>query len=165
MKDIVIFFLIRTCIILFAFCVGYLFVFKAMQPYVLDKLCFTNTDKCNSLQIYRYKNTFLARDTLSQIYFWYNGNKLFIYGQIDGKCEVDDYVPVTVFSLSNVKDIINFTILPNECIYKVDKIIDMYKTEYSAIYETIYVKNTSSDITNNIFNVIQTLYNNKIINI
>jgi len=171
MKDIintVIFFLLRTFAILIAFFVAYFFVFKAMKPTFLDNLCFTDTDKCNLLYMYRYKNTFLAQDSSSEVWFWYNGSKLFIYGQLNGKCDLTEYVPVVVLSVSkNVKNTseLTYEYLPSECIYTVETIISMYKKDYSCQLEKIHVLNTSSDITNNIFNIIQTLYNNNTIHI
>ena len=130
------------------------------KPEFLDKMCLTNTDSCLSLDIYYYKNTFVAQEKVSSVWFWFNGFKLYIYGQSAGVCQEKEYSSVDVYTLSMVDGAVTMTSFPDECILTLQSIIEYYKKTYSSELKTIYLK-TDNGI-KNITNVLQTMIDNKI---
>lgn len=160
--DTAFFFVIRTILTIVTFYIAYLFVLKFIKPVIFDKICLTNTQTCTNLEFYQYKNNFIAKEIQSQIWFHYDGLKLYVYDQIDGICQNTNYVPVIVFQLTNSNGAITFLPLANECIEIPDMIINRFINDYNVKKENLYVRNTTNDLKNNIFNIIQTLVNNKI---
>ena len=100
-----------------------------------------------------------------QIYFWFNGEKLFVYGQNQDQSCTDNYTSVNVFVL-NIKDNkINFTAYPNECVRQVDDIISFYENNYNVTSKIYYTRKNKDVLVNNIFSIIQQMYNENIFTI
>jgi len=157
-----IYFGIRFIVVLIGLYIGYYFVTTRFTP-VLDELCLTNTQNCTTVQVYRYKNTFVGRDNVSQIWFWYNGANLYVYGQAPGICQstaTQTYSPVNVFQMNmdKTKNIIKFSALPNECIDSVDTIVNYYKNTLNVNMESFIMSRANPTAVTNIYNIIQGMY-------
>ena len=162
----VIFYGIRFGIVALAIYIGYIFVKKFIVPKILDDMCLTNTNNCITMKIYFYKNTFLAQEQISQIWFWYDGNKLYIYGQSPEKCiDPDVYMPANIFQLSRKNDEIIFTPFPTSCVTKIETIQNYYEN-LNVIEEFIYLKKyDEGSYTTNIFDIIKSMIDNKIFSV
>jgi hypothetical protein len=161
--NVILFYIFRFSAVILALYLAYIVVYKVLGPNVAEKMCLSKTKNCSQLNIYRNQNTFIAQESISQIWMWYNGQKLFVYGQAGGNCESQggmSFVPVTVFQLSS-GDEINFTQFPNECIPNYDNIIKSYVIEGSK-EETIFLYRKDPNELNTIFNVVKNMVDNKI---
>ena len=156
--NIIIFYIIRLCIFIIAIWFGYLFVNSFIKPKLYD-ICLTDTNSCTELEIYQYQNNFIAKEKVSQIYFWFNGDKLFVYGQNQDQSCTDNYTSVNVFAL-NIKDNkINFIAYPNECVQQIDNVIDFYQNNYNVTSKIYYTRKNKNILVNDIFSIIQQMYN------
>lgn len=138
---------------------GYYLVTNYIEPDIFEPICLTDTDSCSSVELYLYKNTFLGKEKISQVWFWYNGSFLYVYGIANGKCD-DKYQPVNVFSLKVVDDVIRFTRYPNQCITSITFVEDYYKGVSEL--KNYYIKKSDFNGMDNIFNIINDMYDNKI---
>ena len=165
-KEIAIFYFVRFSAVFLGFYIGYLIVKDQIKPNVLDNICLTNTENCTQLEIYRWKNTFVMKEEISQIWMFYDGLKLYIYGLAPGECE-DNYVPVNVFKLSRDPQTsdINFTQYPNECIESVEDIITVYTNEKKVEKENVFMSRKNPNGINTVFSIIENMLNNKIFEI
>lgn len=160
--NLVLFYMIRFAILIIAIWIAYLFVQSFIKPTILYDMCLVDTNNCTELELYQYENTFIAHEKVSQIWFWYNGDNLYIYGQnIETNCD-DNYSPVNVFSLSIKGNTIDFLPFPNECVDNIDNILEYYKEKYHVTKKIYYTRKKKSNLVNNIFDIIQQMYNNKI---
>jgi hypothetical protein len=163
--DSLLYFAFRLLAVVIGFYIGYLLAIR-FKP-VLGQLCLSNTDDCMTIQLYRYKNTFLARDDVSQIWFWYNGENLFVYGQVPGICTtVNDqqYYPVNVFKMGfdNDKKLVTFSTLPNRCIDSTSSLINYYKNNLKIPLESFIIKRSSTTASTTVYQIVQALYNAKV---
>lgn len=169
-QEFFIFYVIRFIFIFLAIYIGYKIVNSFIVPKVFDDICLTNTSNCATMDIYYYQNTFLAKDIKSEIYFWYNGNKVYIYGVAPEICSQNrdaiDYMPVSIFQLSQKNDIIVFTPFPNQCVTALPIILNYYTNTLGVKKQRIYLSkyNESSYVTN-IFDIIKSMIENKIFSI
>lgn len=164
--DIIVFYIFRFSAVIIALYLAYLIVSKILEPTITDKACLTNTQKCSKIDIYQYENSFIAKEDISQIWFWYNGQNLYVYGQAAGSCKSDaniSFVPVSVFQiLLDKNDMINFTQFPNECIPNYDTMIYIYQNQYRSKKQTLFLYRNDQNELNTIFSIIKNMYDNKI---
>lgn len=163
--DIFVFYIFRFSAVIIALFLAYLIVSKILEPDIADKACLSNTEKCSKIDIYRYQNTFIAQENISQIWFWYNCQNLYVYGQAAGSCQSQKeitFVPVSVFQMSVSNNLINFTQFPNECIPDYDTIIGSYKNNHNVQKETLFLYRENPNELNTIFSTIKNMYDNKI---
>lgn len=164
--DIIVFYIFRFSAVIIALYLAYIIVSKILEPDIADKACLTNTQNCSRVYIYRYQNSFIAQENISQIWFWYNGQNLYVYGQAPGTCQSEaniNFVPVSVFQmLLDKNSMINFTQFPNECIPNYDTIISNYESQYKSKKETLFLYRNDTNELNTIFSVIKNMYDNKI---
>jgi hypothetical protein len=163
--NVALFYSIRIIIVALAFFIGYVIVKNIVEPKIFEPICLTSTDSCTVVDIYLYKNTFVAKERISQVWFWYNGEKLYIYGQASGTCDTN-YQPVNIFTISLNKDNsqLNFYEYPNECASTLQTVIDYYQYTLGVSQQTVYLRNNkdNGDI-NNIFNIINNMVDSKVI--
>jgi hypothetical protein len=143
--------------------IGYLFVSKYIEPTIFYENCLTDTNNCSVTEMYRYNNTFIAHEQISDLWFWYNGKNLYIYGQAAGTCTDPNYEVVNVCSLSIQNSTIQFNFLPNECVTKIDQILSDYKKQFNVQQEIFYTRKSQN--VENIFSIVQQLYDNNIFKI
>lgn len=163
--DIIVFYIFRFSAVIIALFLAYLIVTKILEKDVTDKSCLTNTQNCSQVDIYQYQNTFIAKENISQIWFWYNGQNLYVYGQAAGSCQKEEginFVPVSVFQMRLSNGMINFTQFPNECIPDYDTMISAYKNQYKSQKENLFLYRDDPNELNTIFSTIKNMYDNKI---
>jgi hypothetical protein len=136
--EIAIFYIVRILSVSLVFYLGYLFVNHVITPKIFEPNCLTDTDSCTTMDIYLYKNTFVAQEKISQIWFWYNGFYLYIYGQAAGTCNTN-FDPVNVFTMTLKDGNLVFTPFPDNCISSLDTVIDSY-TNLGVSKQTIYMR-------------------------
>lgn len=162
----VLFYSVRLLLIIVGLYIGY-YIVSSRFVTKMDNLCLTDASKCMTIEVYRHKNTFLARDDVSHIWFWYNGLNLYVYGQANGACQSyggQVYEPVNVFQMSlNEKDNeIQFAALPNQCIDGYRTILNYYKNELKVKMEPIIIKRTNPTQVINIYTIVQSMYDRNI---
>lgn len=166
-SNVSLFFAYRSAAIIIGALIGYHIITKYLSP-VMDDLCLTNTQNCQTIRVYRDKNTFIAKDEVSQIWFWYNGTNLYVYGQTPGVCQSQNpsekIEPVNVMQMKAdpVKNVIRFAVLPNQCINGVQSVIDYYQNVLGVKEETFILKRQNPSATTNIYNIVQSMYENDI---
>jgi hypothetical protein len=164
--DIIMFYIIRLISVFFGLFLGYIIIEKFIEPNILEQLCISKPGNCTEIEIYRYNNTFIAREKISQIWFWYNGIYLFVYGQTVGSCVKEagiEFEPVSVFTMTEKDDgDIEFTQFPNQCIPVWAYIRSNYIGQQNAQRENILLYRKDPTEINSIFNVIKNMLNNKI---
>ena len=163
----ILFIIFRLSAVILGLYIGYLIVQKILQPNVLDEMCLTKTENCSQMEAYRWENTIIAKEEVSQIWFWYNGDKLYVYGQAAGTCPDQNeikYSPVSVFSMSRDETgQVNFSQLQNECIPNVQNIIDLYRNEKKAEKTNLFLYRSDPNQINSIFSIVKNLLDNNII--
>lgn len=163
----------RIAVILLAILTAYVLYYYVVDPYILSPLCLSNTNRCLRAKYYRYKNSVLIHMQPTGTWIWFNGKKIYVYGQPIGRvCESDDYEPAYVADPTNTQ------LQGYECILKLDKLIDYYnkqgaKPEY--MYKRIKLSNTSENIVSSlkgessggvgVFDVINMFQDKNIINL
>lgn len=158
----IIFLITRIIIVVIALVLAYLLVSKVIQPKFLDKNCITNTNNCFYLDIWKYKNSFVAEIYPTSLYIWFNGQNLYIYGIAPGVCQdKENYEPVFSFTVDTSKGYPVYTANPNICVEKLTNILDYYKNNLNSDKKRIYLQAESP--TNNVFDILNLLYNKKII--
>lgn len=167
MMETILFIIFRLSAVILGLYIGYLIVQKILQPNVLDEMCLTKTENCSQMEAYRWENTIIAKEEVSQIWFWYNGDKLYVYGQAAGTCPDQNeikYSPVSVFSMSrDDTGQVNFSQLQNECIPNVQNIIDLYRNEKKAEKTNLFLYRSDPNQINSIFSIVKNLLDNNII--
>lgn len=163
--NIFMFYIIRLCVLVIAIWFGYLFVNSFIKPTILYEKCLTDTDSCTELELYQYENNFIVKEKVSQLYFWYNGQNLYIYGQNQDQSCMDRYSPVNVFTMNVVENTINFIPFPNQCIDDIDTIINYYQDTFNIQPKIYYTRKNNDSLQNNIFSIIQQMYNENIFTI
>jgi hypothetical protein len=119
------------------------------------------------MNIYQYENTFVAQEKISQVWFWFNGTRLYIYGQAPGECQDSNYQPVNVFTIQ--KDStgeVGFTPYANECVSKLETVVDYYKNTLKCDLGTIYIKKyDTSSYQTNLYEIVKAMLDNNIFQI
>jgi hypothetical protein len=167
MMETILFFIFRLIAVILGLYIGYRIVQKFIEPNVLDQICLTNTENCSKMDAYLWQNTIVAKEEISQIWFWYNGDKLYVYGQAAGTCPDQtgiSYSPVSTFSVTRDNTgQVNFGQLPNECIPNIQNIIDLYRNEKKAEKTDLFLSRDDPNKVNSIFSIIKNLLDNNII--
>lgn len=162
--NILLFYLFRFSAVILAIYLAYFIVSTQLKPKITEELCLTDSQNCSEIELYRIGSTFIAKEQISEIWFWYNGIYLFVYGQAGGVCETQNnmtFSPVSVFKLSLNNDEIDFQQYANQCIPSYVDIINNYVTNGSKKEKVLLYRKDPTEI-NSIFNVIKNMYNNKI---
>jgi hypothetical protein len=64
---------------------AYVFYCYIFEPYVLQPLCFVDSNACVRFGYYSYNNSALVDMRGSGVWLWYNGDNAYIYGQPVGQ--------------------------------------------------------------------------------
>ena len=128
---------VKVLIVIFAFLTSYLFYYQVLKPEVFDPTCITNTNNCINIEYYKYKNTVYGNVLPSGYSFWFNGDKIFVYGINNSKqCENQE-----VYEPAYAIDPDNGNPLYYECIERAGNVKDKYIKEYNIKPNYIYKKN------------------------
>lgn len=159
---VIVYFLLRLIVIGLGLFLAYLIVQKLIEPDVLDAMCITNAQSCINLKMWRWQNTFLAQEAVSQVWFWFNGSRLYLWGQASGTCDTG-YVPATMFPISrNDKDEVVFGDGATVCIDPADRVQAIYILEKKSPEEHVKLYRDDPNELNTIFTVVRAMYANKI---
>ena len=113
---------VKVLIVIFAFLASYLFYYQVLKPEVFDPSCITNTNNCINIEYYKYKNTVYGNVLPSGYSFWFNGDKIFVYGINNSKqCENQE-----VYEPAYAIDPANGNPLYYECIERAGNVKDKY---------------------------------------
>jgi hypothetical protein len=157
-----VYFLLRLIVIGLGLFLAYTLVQLLIKPDVLDEMCITNAQSCINLKMWRWQNTFLAQEAVSQVWFWYNGSRLYIWGQASGTCDTG-YVPATMFPIGkDDKDQVTFGNGATVCIEPADRVQAIYILEKQSPEEHVKLNRDDPNELNTIFTIVRTMYANKI---
>ena len=76
---------IRIIVIIVALITAYVIYSLIVKPGILEPLCLINTLGCVRMAFYRYNNSALVHMRNTEIWLWYNGYKVYVYGQPIGQ--------------------------------------------------------------------------------
>jgi len=142
----------RLIVLLTAAFLGYITATKLVSPVILKPMCLVDSNSCTRVDLYAYKNSFIGTIYPSGIVLWYNGAKLYIYGQAPGMCSKGQ--AVDVLDVQNNKFIRN----NYECITDSDSVFNYYQNILKVNKTSIYLQNVS-----NALEVFQQIVDEKII--
>jgi hypothetical protein len=119
--------IIRVVVIIIGIVSAYVFYSYFIEPSVLYPLCITNSETCNRMAYYKYKNSVLIKMQPSGYWIWYNGDNAFIYGQPTGiKCDdPSKYEPGFAINTKTGQKI------GYQCIQKLDQLLSFYEKQSS----------------------------------
>lgn len=133
----------RISVMLLAILTAYVLYHYVVDPYILSPLCLSSTNRCLRAKYYRYRNSVLIHMQPTGTWIWFNGKKIFVYGQPIGRvCESDEYEPAYLADPKNMQ------LQGYECILKLDKLIDYYKhvgSKPEYMYKRIKLPSTSQN--------------------
>lgn len=139
----------RLWVIILAFIIGIISVYYIIKPFILSPLGFTDTNKCLKIFYKTNGNTALIYVEPLNRWFWYNDNKIYVYGDSpDRYCnDPNNYTPVYV--LQKGKEI------GYQCIQKLDNVKQIYNDgkEYNIIFHCLKLGDTIPSA-QNIFNIL-----------
>lgn len=163
------FFVVRLLVIVLALYVAYIVTKRVIEPYVLRPTCLTNTNSCAYITMYKYHNSFVGQAFPSGIWLWFNGKKLYVYGQAPGICEHSDYYdPVDVIEVSGTNLETVYSRKNYECITKITDVVTYYQAVLKAVDPvTVYIRSgaVSDSININVFDIFEQLINQGIISV
>lgn len=168
---IFIFTTVRILVLILAIILGYYFVNKIIEPHVLKPECLTDTNSCASMTIWKYKNSFVAQVFPSELYIFFNGARLYVYGQAPGTCtetsESNEYVPVDVITINGTDDNPIYSRQNYECINNVESVVNYYTRVLNVSPITIYIRGSldTKSANLNVFDLFQRLVDEKIISV
>lgn len=158
----IIYIVIRILIASIALFLAYYLVSNLIKPKVLDELCLTNANNCFYLDIYKYENSFVAQESTTGLWMWYNGSSLYVYGIAPGDCKnPDEFEPVFKIQVDTssgkpqyISDII-------ECASRLDTVISYYKTQFKVNKQRIYFKTENNFYT--VYDIFNMMFEKKFI--
>jgi len=164
---IIIFVAIRLLIILLAILLGYYLVRKVVEPYVLHPNCLTDTNSCAYLTLWKYENSFIAQAFPSGLFMWFNGTRLYVYGEDHGTCSDPNYESVNVITISGTNQRAVYHRLNYECITTATQVIQYYTGILKVNPVTIYIRGSSNlpAVSLNVFDIFQRLVDDGIVSI
>jgi len=166
MQEIAIFIFTRTLFLILALTLAYLFVTKIIKPKVLYPNCLTDTNACAYLNIYKYKNSFLAQVFPSEIWIWFNGHQLYVYGQTPIFCtNKNDYEPANVIQITGTNLDIKYQMMKYECITKLRGVMDYYISSLNVEPSVVYLRSDKAGNNMNVFDIFTQLVNSKIVSV
>jgi hypothetical protein len=140
---------------------GYLIVNQIIQP-DLNKLCLTDTNGCFYLKMYKYKNSFIAQESTTGLWIWFNGLYLYVYGIAPGNCrQKQNYEPVFKMEIDTSKGFPQFFTDRIQCVTKREQVLDYYKTVYKVKEQIVYIRPDKASVT--FQEILTELYNKKLI--
>jgi hypothetical protein len=120
------------------------------------------------MTIYKYNNSFIAQVFPSELFMWFNGTRLYVYGQAPGECDDKvNYEPVDVINISGTDSNAVYIRQNYECITKAAAVIQYYISVLKAEPVTIYIRGSSKTQTAflNVFDLFQRLVDEGIVSV
>lgn len=111
----------ETIVFILAIILGIIFTLTIVSPKILKPNCFLDTNSCSSIKYRRKDNTALIQIIPDNIYMWYNGKYLFIYGSPES-CPDINTEPVFMLQKDGV-------LLGYGCINKLEDVKKLYSKE------------------------------------
>lgn len=151
---------IRIIIASFAIFLSYLLVSKVIEPKLLRKACLTDSGNCYYIDIYKYKNSFVAKESTTGLWFWFNGSNLYVYGIAPGTCREDSYEPVFKITIDTSTGQPQFLSEEIECVTKLQSVIDYYTKTQNVSMRRLYFHSDNQFFT--IYDIINTMFEKKL---
>jgi hypothetical protein len=112
--------IVRVCVVILAIISAYVFFTYLFQPYVLDKMCLTNTNRCVRMTYQNYENSALIQMEPDGVNIWFNGMNGYVFTPDTGRVCDKDTQPAYLLDPT--------TGMPKEylCITTIDKLSKFY---------------------------------------
>lgn len=109
-------------IVTVAFLTSFFVFYNFIIPTILQPGCFVDSNACVRLSYYSYDNSVLVQIRDSGLWIWYNGDKVFVFGQPVGQlCEnPDKYESAYVVNIHSGKK------EGYKCVMNLDSVKDYY---------------------------------------
>jgi hypothetical protein len=154
--------ILRVAILIMAIAVAYYLVTSVITPNILEPTCLINTDGCLYLDIYKYKNSFLAQFFPSALWIWFDGMNVYVYGYAPGTCQDSkNYEPVFSITPDFTQNPPQYTLNPNMCLTKLNQVKDYYENNLKVNKNRIFYH--SEKVFMNVYDLITLLHKKKII--
>lgn len=151
-------FLFRFLVLFLAALTAFALYGYVVDPFILRPLCLTDTNGCIRLGYYSYKNSVLIHVRRTGIWVWFNGFRIFVFGQPVGRiCENPDKYEAAyaINAETGVKE-------GYECVQSLQSLIDFYTKNSSMEFVHTRVNDPN---TFNVYDVINLMSSKKIINL
>jgi len=149
--------LVRIWVITVAILLAVVIYQFIIKRYVLEPLCFIGTNKCMKIEYQQYENSVLVHMIPSGYWVWFDGKDILVYGEPTGKvCKDEGYESTYVYDVSARK------VIGYMCAKDLTQVKAFYERQ-KASKQYIFKKNVSVDF--NVYDLINLLANEKIINI
>lgn len=148
-------FLIRLGVILIAIFTGLFLTIYVVKPKLSEK-CLINTNQCLQIRAKVVDNSALINMVPSGSWIWFNGQKIYIYGEPSGAVCTPGFEPVYVM------DPIKNTMDGYDCALPFNNVQNLYKDAKEIV---IYVPQKTDGSTFSVFDTINTLVNKRIIKV
>ena len=130
--------------ILFAFLAiytGYEIVTSFIEPEILKRNCLTEANGCFHLKMYKYKNSFIAQESTTKLWMWFNGLNFYLYGLAPGNCkQKQNFEPAFRIEVDTSKGYPRFLTDRIQCVTKREQVLNYYITNYKVKEEIIYLR-------------------------
>lgn len=148
--------LFRILLVILAFCTGVVLCYYIIKPYILEPLCLVNSNSCAKITYYKYNNSVLMKMGASGTWIWYNGDRIYVYGQPVGQiCEKPYEAAYTINPQNGLKE--GF-----KCVKSLTDVLNFYKN--NKVKETTLLKR--ADVNNfDVYAAMSLLNNEGIINL
>lgn len=120
---------------------GYYIVSTYINPEILHKQCLTDANGCFYLKMYKYKNSFIAQESTTKLWMWFNGLNFYLYGLASGNCkQKQNYEPAFRIEIDTSKGYPRFLTDRIQCVTKQDQVFNYYITNYKVKEEIVYLR-------------------------
>lgn len=145
---------LRLWVIVIAFLLAIVIVYYFIKPKVLEPLGLVNSNRCLRIIYKTIGNTALVFVDPINRWFWYNDNKVFVYGDFAGRfCEnSDDYEPAYVLDVSKKASYPGEGI-GYECVKKLTLVRDYYEKNNAKWGVVIHCLDLNKDVSSQILTV------------
>lgn len=94
-----------------------------VRPMILEPMCLVNSIGCARMSYYTYNNSVLIQMINSDIWVWYNGDEIFIYGQPVGQLCKDPANYTAAYAISGRTGMKK----GYKCVMTLEKVLEFYK--------------------------------------
>ena len=114
----------RVFVILIAFILA-LVIYQFLIKKILIKKCYLKTKTCARFEYYKYENSVFIHTIPTGYWIWFNGKKIFIYGDNTGRsCEDAGYEPVYMINPSDKQDSFQYV-----CVQDRESVLKFYNNK------------------------------------
>lgn len=153
------FYLIRLFIIVLGIITGIVLYYYVVKPHVLEPACMINSNGCVRMRYYSYNNSVLIQMIQNNVWVWYNGDNIYIYGQPIGQICKDPANYTAAYAVDGRTGLKK----GYECVMTVEKVLQFYQNKKVKPKGMVYRVNNPE--TFNVYDLMNLFDSKNIINL